>query len=118
MNDFLEYIEQPCLTKAHMATPLHADLGITQREAREIVDSFFSLIAESLARGEEVKIAGFGSFELRQKVARPGRNPRTGEPVLISGRKTVRFFASPKQKEMLQKPTAGVTAKAPRTRLG
>lgn len=97
MTDFVDYIEQPCLTKAHLAAQLREEMGITMREAREIVDSFFSLITERLARGEDVKIANFGNFELRQKVARPGRNPRTGEAVLIKSRRTVKFFASDKR---------------------
>ena len=104
MTNFVEYIEQPCLTKAQLAAQLREDMGITQREARDIIDSFFGLIADSLARGEEVKIANFGSFELRHKSPRPGRNPRTGDEVTIESRKTVKFFASPKQKERLQKP--------------
>lgn len=102
MHDFVEYLEQPSLTKAELAAQVHETLGITRREAREMVDSFFGLIAESLRRGEDVKIANFGNFELRQKAARPGRNPRTGETVVISSRRTVKFFASSKQIDLLQ----------------
>ena len=102
MTNFVEYIEQPCLTKAQLAAQLRKDMGITQREAREMIDSFFSLIADSLARGEDVKIAKFGNFELRHKAPRPGRNPRTGDEVTICERKTVKFFASTQQLKRLQ----------------
>ena len=102
MTNFVEYIEQPCLTKAQLAAQLREELGVTQREARDMIDSFFGLIADSLARGEEVKIAKFGNFELRHKSPRPGRNPRTGDEVTIRERKTVKFFASTQQLKRLQ----------------
>ncbi len=72
-------------------------------EAKELVDSFFEIMASELEQGREVKLAGFGNFELRDKAARPGRNPRTSEDALISARRVVTFRASRKWKEMFQK---------------
>ena len=102
MNDLLEFLEEPSLTKAQLVAQLRESMGLTQREARDLVDAFFGIIATRLSRGEEVKIANFGNFELRTTAPRPGRNPRTGEAVVIRSRKTVKFVASPKQIEQLQ----------------
>ena len=72
------------LTKAEMSEALFDELGLNKREAKELVDLFFEEIRSALARGEQVKLSGFGNFDLRDKNERPGRNPKTGEPVHIS----------------------------------
>jgi len=69
-------------------------LGLNKREAKDFVDAFFEIVSAELARGESVKISGFGSFEVHTKSARPGRNPQTGKPVVIAARKVVTFRAS------------------------
>jgi integration host factor subunit alpha len=102
MQNFVDFLEQPTLTKAELVAELRQKMGISQREAREMVDAFFQTITETLASGQDVKIACFGNFELRHKAARPGRNVRTGETVIIEQRSTVKFFASLKNKERLQ----------------
>lgn len=79
------------LTKAELAESLFADLGLNKREAKEFVDLFFETIRLQLERGEEVKLSGFGNFELRTKNSRPGRNPKTGEEIPISARRVVTF---------------------------
>ena len=79
------------LTKADMAESLFNELGLNKREARELVDLYFEELIASLAVGEQVKLSGFGNFELRDKVARPGRNPKTGEETLITARRVVTF---------------------------
>ena len=63
------------LTKADMAEALFNELGLNKREARELVDLFFEEVRSSLASGEQVKLSGFGNFDLRDKNRRPGRNP-------------------------------------------
>ena len=63
-------------------------------EAHEFVNLFFEEIATALENGEQVKLSGLGTFSVREKVARPGRNPRTGEPAEVSARKVVTFKAS------------------------
>ncbi|MGH8456085.1 MAG: integration host factor subunit alpha [Stenotrophobium sp.] len=79
------------LTKAELAEALFEELGLNKREAKEFVDLFFEQIREHLEAGEEVKLSGFGNFELRSKNQRPGRNPKTGEEIPISARRVVTF---------------------------
>ena len=79
------------LTKADLAEMLFDDLGLNKREAREIVEMFYAEISEALDKNDNVKISGFGNFELREKKSRPGRNPKTGEEVAISARRVVTF---------------------------
>ena len=79
------------LTKADLADMLFEELGLNKREAREIVEMFYAEISEALEKSDNVKISGFGNFELREKNSRPGRNPKTGEEVAISARRVVTF---------------------------
>lgn len=79
------------LTKAEMAERLFQDVGLNKREAKEFVDALFETLRKALERGEQVKLSGFGNFELRQKNQRPGRNPKTGEEIPISARRVVTF---------------------------
>lgn len=90
------------LTKAQLSELLFEQIGFNKRESKDMVDAFFDLIAETLVEGEEVKITGFGNFQVRTKAPRPGRNPRTGEVVAIESRRVVTFHASPKLKEAVQ----------------
>ena len=89
------------LTKAEMAEALFNQLGLNKREARELVDLFFEEVRGALARGEQVKLSGFGNFDLRDKNQRPGRNPKTGQNIEISARRIVAFKASPVMKARL-----------------
>ncbi len=90
------------LTKAQLAEILFDQVGLNKRESKHMVDAFFELIAETLVEGTDVKISGFGNFQIRTKAPRPGRNPRTGEVVAIEARRVVTFHASPKLKEVVQ----------------
>ncbi|WP_151704187.1 MULTISPECIES: integration host factor subunit alpha [Nitrincola] len=87
------------LTKAEMAERLFEELGLNKREAKEMVESFFDEIRHCLASNEQVKLSGFGNFDLRDKRQRPGRNPKTGEEVPISARRVVTFRPGQKLKE-------------------
>lgn len=82
------------ITKADLAEKLYEKVGFNNREAKEVVEAFFQEISACLVRGEDVKLAGFGAFALRDKPERPGRNPKTGEEVAISARRVVTFHAS------------------------
>ena len=82
------------ITKAELTREIVEAVGLTQREAKEMVDAFFSEITVCLIRGEEVKLSGFGSFETRDEVERPGRNPLTGEVVMVTARRVVAFRPS------------------------
>lgn len=86
------------LTKAEMTEKITNELGITKRDAKELVDLFFSEIKDCLADNEQVKISGFGNFDLRDKSERPGRNPKTGEEIPITARRVVTFKAGQKFK--------------------
>ncbi|WP_436396354.1 integration host factor subunit alpha [Acidithiobacillus ferriphilus] len=82
------------VTKQDLTDRLYETLGLSKVEAKIIVDLFFDTIRKTLARGEEVKLSGFGNFTLRDKRPRPGRNPKTGVATEISARRVVTFHAS------------------------
>ncbi|MCO1335976.1 integration host factor subunit alpha [Microbulbifer sp. OS29] len=86
------------LTKAGLAEKLYEELGFNKREAKEIVEYFFEEIRNALENNEQVKLSGFGNFDLRDKSQRPGRNPKTGEEIPISARRVVTFKPGQKLK--------------------
>jgi len=90
------------LTKAEMAERLYEDVGLNKREAKEFVDAFFDVLREALEQGRQVKLSGFGNFDLRRKNQRPGRNPKTGEEIPITARRVVTFHASQKLKAIVE----------------
>ena len=89
------------ITKLELAEHLHKKMGLPKKDCLNFVNSFFNEISNSLENGEEVKLSGFGNFSLLKKKARPGRNPKTGEPFEISDRNVVSFRASKKLRELL-----------------
>ena len=95
------------LTKAEMAERLYDDVGLNKREAKEFVDAFFDALREALEAGRQVKLSGFGNFDLRRKNQRPGRNPKTGEEIPITARRVVTFHASQKLKSLVEKSFNG-----------
>ena len=90
------------LTKAKMADQLFDELGLNKREAKEVVELFFSEIAKSLENNVQVKLSGFGNFALREKGERPGRNPKTGEEIPITARRVVTFRSGQKLKARVE----------------
>ena len=90
------------LTKAEMAEKLYEELGLNKREAKEIVEIFFTEISEALEAGRQVKLSGFGNFDLRNKNERPGRNPKTGEEIPITARRVVTFRPGQKLKARVE----------------
>ncbi len=82
------------MTKLEIVTNLYEKLGFSKRECANIVDRFFEIIKETLASGENVKISGFGNFVVKEKKARRGRNPQTGDEIEISKRKVLNFRIS------------------------
>ena len=91
------------LTKADLADRLHEELGLNKREVKDIVELFFDEIRSALESGNQVKISGFGNFDLRDKNQRPGRNPKTGEEIPISARRVVTFRPGQKLKLRVEK---------------
>jgi len=102
----LPSLETPTLTKAELAELLFDRLGLNKRESKDMVEAFFEIVHDALARGQEVKLSGFGNFNIRRKAPRPGRNPRTGESIPIKARSVVTFHASHKLKAIVQGDTA------------
>ena len=96
------------LTKAELADLLFDKVGLNKREAKDMVECFFDEIRDALSKGDDVKLSGFGNFQLRDKPQRPGRNPKTGEAIPITARRVVTFHASQKLKAMVEEaePTA------------
>lgn len=86
------------LTKADIAELLVKKLSMHKRDAKEFVDLFFEQLRAALEMGEDIKLSKFGNFELRDKSARPGRNPKTGEEIPILPRRVVTFKPGQKLK--------------------
>ena len=104
------------VTKMELANLLFDELGLNKREAKEFVELFFEEIRSALENGDNVKFSGFGSFSVRDKPQRPGRNPKTGEEIPVSARRVVTYKASQKIKDrvadnvkMLENTPAGQT---------
>ena len=90
------------LTKAEMAEALFDELGLNKREAKELVDLFFEEVRQALEAGAQIKLSGFGNFDLRSKNQRPGRNPKTGEEIPITARRVVTFRPGQKLKARVE----------------
>ena len=82
------------MTKADLVRIICEKMGFTAKESTEIVDQVFDILKESLEGGKKIKISGFGNFVVRKKRPRKGRNPQTGEEMVISGRRIVTFKPS------------------------
>jgi integration host factor subunit alpha len=82
------------LTKADIAQAISQKTHHAKTQSRQIVDTLFEIIRETLENGEDILISGFGKFTVREKQERRGRNPQTGEPIILSPRKAVTFKSS------------------------
>lgn len=91
------------LTKVELADSLIEKHNLNKRDAKALVESFFEEIRVALENGKEVKLSGFGNFELRDKASRPGRNPKTGESVPVSARRVVVFKPGQKLRSRVEK---------------
>ncbi len=98
----LPSLETPTLTKADLAELLFERLGLNKRESKDMVEAFFEIVNGALVGGDDIKLSGFGNFNIRRKAPRPGRNPRTGESIPIKARNVVTFHASHKLKGLVQ----------------
>jgi integration host factor subunit alpha len=98
----LPSIETPTLTKAELSELLFDNLGLNKRESKDMVEAFFDILHDALVSGQDIKLTGFGNFNIRRKAPRPGRNPRTGEAIPITARNVVTFHASHKLKGLVQ----------------
>jgi integration host factor subunit alpha len=89
------------MTKAEIVERIYERVGFSKKEATEVVESIFEIIKSRLERGEKVKISGFGNFVVHDKRPRKGRNPQTGEAIVISARRVLSFKASPVLKKAM-----------------
>ena len=92
-----------CLTKADLADAIHAAMPVDKQKAVQIVEDYIELIKEALEKESKVMLSGFGSYEVRYKPARRGRNPQTGDTIILPARKVVKF----KPSQMLRKALNG-----------
>ena len=90
------------LTKSDIVELVVSNVKMQPKEAKDFVDSFYSELVSALENGFDIRLSGFGNFILRDKVARPGRNPKTGEDVTITARRVVTFKAGQKLKGYVQ----------------
>ena len=90
------------VTRANLSDAVYQEVGLSRRESAELVDSVLNEISDALVRGETIKLSSFGSFVVRQKGERVGRNPKTGEEAPILPRRVLVFRASPALKERVK----------------
>ncbi len=91
------------MIKADLVNKISRDLNIPKQEAEEGVNLFFNTIKDAILRGEEIEIRGFGSFRLRKRTSRAGRNPRTGEPVKVPPKRVLYFKPSKLLKDSINR---------------
>ena len=91
------------MTKADIAERIQSQIGFTKKDSQDILESVLSLIKTTLETGEDVKISGFGKFEVKQKKDRRGRNPQTGDTILIDARRILSFRPSTLLKSAINK---------------
>ena len=105
------------MTKAEIVEQIYERVGFSKKEAAELVEKVFDIMKETLAQGEKVKISGFGNFVVRQKNARKGRNPQTGQEILLEARRVLTFKPSLVLKNILNdeepEPEAGAEESSP-----
>jgi len=91
------------MTKADLVNAMFEKIGLSKKEALEIIELIFDTMKQTFVEGESVKVSGFGTFNVRKKMARRGRNPKTGEDLEITPRKVVTFRASNQLKAAIEK---------------
>ncbi|MGB3810032.1 MAG: integration host factor subunit alpha [Parvibaculum sp.] len=100
------------ITRAHLSEAVYQEVGLSRNESAELVESVLLEIANSLSKGDTVKLSSFGSFSVRQKGGRMGRNPKTGEEVPIKPRRVLVFRPSHVLKERINAALSGKAAAA------
>jgi integration host factor subunit alpha len=95
-------VDTGTLTRADLAEMLNRQIGLSRADAAAMVESILDHLTNALLEGDNVKISGFGNFQIREKAPRPGRNPRTGELIPIEARRVATFHASHKLKAVIQ----------------
>ena len=101
MELWIDDLRKTSVTKNELSEQLSEQMGLTLKESRELVDGFFEILGAELRQGKAVKLANFGTFHIRSKAARPGRNLRTSEQVEVNARRSVTFSTGPKLRSQL-----------------
>ena len=101
------------ITRADLSEAVYQEVGLSRNESADLVESVLGEIAEALTKGETVKVSSFGSFSVRQKGQRVGRNPKTGEEVPILPRRVLVFRASHVLKNRINAASRGSAPRAP-----
>jgi integration host factor subunit alpha len=101
------------MTKAEIITRIYEKVGFSKKDATDVVEATFDIIKGCLEHGEKVKISGFGNFVVNTKRPRKGRNPQTGDEIIIVGRKVLTFKASQIMKKSLNGTSSASPASAP-----
>lgn len=91
------------MTKADIAERIHTKTGFSKKDSAELLETVFSVMKKTLKSGEKIKVAGFGNFEVKQKKDRKGRNPQTGDSIIIEARRILTFKPSNVLKEAINK---------------
>lgn len=99
------------MTKADIIEALYEKVGYSKKDAADLVELIFNTIKETLARGEKLKVSGFGNFVVREKRPRTGRNPQTGEAIKITARRVLTFKPSQVLRTEVNDSTMSDTAK-------
>ncbi|HSB31157.1 MAG TPA: integration host factor subunit alpha [Candidatus Sulfobium mesophilum] len=94
------------MTKADLVDAIFEKVGLSKKEAQDIVEILFETMKLTFAEGESIKISGFGTFNVRKKMARRGRNPKTGQDLEITPRRVITFRVSNQLKEEIEKLNA------------
>lgn len=109
-------MSQNTVTRAQLSEAVYQEVGLSRNESADLVESVLEEISDALARGEMVKISSFGSFQIRQKGQRVGRNPKTGEEVPILPRRVLVFRASHVLKNRINEVVEAEEAEARRVK--
>lgn len=99
----LNIIKKIPMTKADLVEIIFEKVGLLKKEAQDIIEVIFDTIKNAVTQGESVKVSGFGTFNVRKKQARRGRNPQTGSELEITPRRVLTFKASNQLKELIEK---------------
>jgi integration host factor subunit alpha len=94
------------MTKAELVDAVFGKVGLSKTESQDIIEEIFETIQQTLIEGESVKISGFGTFNVKKKNARRGRNPKTGDDLQITPRRVITFKVSNHLKERIEKTYA------------
>lgn len=91
------------MTKADLVENIFEKIGLSKKEAQEIIEILFETMKQTFVEGESVKLSGFGTFNVRKKMSRRGRNPKTGDDLEITPRRVITFRASNQLKALTEK---------------